>query len=248
MSQDVFDELIRKREGEVTTRRAAELEEALTTSPELRAEQAKVDQLVDALSKPNPELEGLDLRAGLWTQPVPERTTASSGWRWVALAAAAVLSLSLGVWTWQHDDGGEIRGKGGSGALAGVSVLVVGQGEVHPVGATLHASEALGFEVSNLPGSPYGFLAIYGVDSAGAVHWFYPAWGEGAPPPRSISIESLPQPLRLPQAVRHPYALGGLELHVLFSARPVSVLEVEAGRLPSGAEVLHTTQHVEIIP
>jgi hypothetical protein len=243
MSLTPFDELVQKTEGELTERRVAELERALATSPSLQAEQARVDQLVGALSRSAPGLEEVDLREGLWELPGP--VPAAPARRWglvagplVALAAAAVVLLV------PRD---EFRAKGGQGSPAGLEVFTLRAENAVPLGATMRAGDALGFAWRNLPGSPYRALMIYATDSKGTVFWFYPAWTDTKRPPDSIPIGTSAEQVELREAVQHSLTTGPLTVHALFTRSALSVLDVEAGRVPT-QDVVHVTREVQVVP
>ncbi len=244
MSDPRFDELVRLSEGEVTTRRAAELERELATSDAVRTEKQRLDELVASLSRPAPGLEAVDLRAGLWAsvdaqpaQPVRRRFP-----RWLPVAAGLLLMLSV-AGLWVRDDG--VREKGGSGSLVGFEAFVVHGDEVTPLGATMHRDDALGFAYRNLPGSNARHLLLYGVDERGEVFWFYPAWTDPARPPSALPIETSNLTVRLSEAVRHPLVPGRLELRAVFLEAPVSVTDAEAGKLPPHHAA---TMTVEVLP
>lgn len=225
------DELLKKTEGELTTRRAAELDEALQTSPELQAEQRKVEQLLAAVSAADPALENVDLREGLWARPVPERRSA----RWPLFVAVAAVAAGLALFiAIPSAEESRFHPKGGDAtSLSGVKVLVFprGGGAAMPLGDTLHRDDALGFGYRNQPDSKNRALAIYAVDASGRIFWFYPAWREGQAPPSSIAISTSTALIPLHDMVKHDFALGKLTLHALFTPEPISVLDVESGRV-----------------
>lgn len=244
MSDPRFDELVRWTEGEVTTRRAAELERELASSDTLRAEKAKVDALLESLARPAPGLEAIDLRAQLWAtvDAAPTQQRARRLPLWLGLAAGLVVTAALSFLA-LRDDG--IREKGGQGGLTGFEAFVVRGDAVTPLGATMHVGDALGFSYRNLPGSRATELLLYGVDARGEMFWFYPAWTDASRPPNSLHIGTSNEPIRLMEAVRHALVPGRLELHAVFLTSPVSVSDAEAGRLP---EHEASTLTVEVLP
>lgn len=244
MSDARFDELVRLSEGELTSRRAAELEKELETSPELQATQVRVAHLVDALSREDPALEGVDLREGLWTREAPPRRVSRRAW-WAAGAALAAALLLVVAATQAGDD--DVRVKGGGGAPAGFEVFVLRDGRTQPLGPTLHADDALGFAYRNLPDSPYRALMLYAVDANGRTFWFYPAWDDAQRPPKSVPIGTSAGRVELPDAVRHALAPGRLVVHALFSREPLGVVDVEAGRVPSEG-ALSLTVEAQVLP
>lgn len=243
MSGPRFDELVQWTEGEVTTRRAAELERELASSEALRGEKAKVDALMESLARPAPGLDALDLRPDLWAavDAAPVRTSRKAP-LWLGLAAGLALVATLSFLA-LRDDG--IREKGGQGGLTGFEAFVVRGDEVTPLGATMHVGDALGFSYRNLPGSRAKELLLYGVDARGEMFWFYPAWTDASRPPNSLHIGTSNEPVRLMEAVRHALVPGRFELHAVFLESPVSAQDAEAGRLPAHET---STLTVEVLP
>ncbi|MBL8920232.1 MAG: hypothetical protein JNJ54_15305 [Myxococcaceae bacterium] len=247
MTDTRFDELVKLSEGEVTARRAEALRAELATSPTLRAEQARLEALVAALEAPAPRLEGLDLRDGFWAMadaaPAPVRS--GPGLRVAAaLAVAAGLALVTATAVMLRDDG--VREKGASGAeLTGFEAWVLRDGQVTRLGPTMHRDDALGFSYRNLPGSSARAIMVYAEDAAGRVFWFYPAWTDPGARPSAVPIGVSNAPVRLDEAVRHELSPGLLTIHALFLDTPVSVVDVEAGRVraPRAASVT-----VEVLP
>ncbi|MFT3707002.1 MAG: hypothetical protein QM817_04965 [Archangium sp.] len=234
-----FEELLKKSEGELTSRRAAELDAELKTSPELEREQRRVDQLIAAATKPDPALENVDLREGLWTREVPKpEPRRSRAWPLAAIAAVAAA-----VFFFAPAATDEFRAKSGHGTLTGLEVFVVRNGTAEPLGASIHRGDALGFAYRNQPDSSSRALAIAATDSTGRVFWFYPEWREGQPPPRSMTIATSTGRIELPDAVKHEFATGRLTINAFFTAAPVSVLELESG----GAKPSETIT-LEVLP
>jgi hypothetical protein len=248
MTDSRFDELVKRSEGELTARRAEALADELSTSPSLRAEQAHLDALVAALERPNPSLEGIDLREGFWAAadgevPAVVEPRKGRAW-WLAVAAALVGLVASGTW-WRLGDEG-VREKGAvPGALTGFDAWVLRDGQVARLGPTMRRDDALGFSYRNLPGSSARALMVYARDSGGRIFWFYPAWTNPAAPPSAVPIGVSNGTVPLAEAVRHPLEPGPLTIHALFLDAPVSVVEVEAGRVraPRAASVT-----VEVVP
>lgn len=231
MSRERFDELLALREGELTTRQTQALEAELAADPKLRAEQARLDALVQALERPPAGLEAIDLRAGVWaTAPTPtrRRLTPLMGLGLALAAAGLVAGL---VWLPVGTDL-DVREKGGSGSLTGFEAFVLRDGLVTPLGASMHRGDALSFAYRNLPGSRARSLLVLAVDEAGTVYWFSPTWSEGEPPPQATPIGTSNDVVRFEHGVRHALRPGRLTLRALFLEAPVSVLDAETGRLP----------------
>ena len=88
--------------------------------------------------------------------------------------------------------------------------------------------DALAFSYINGSADPYPYLIIYGVDAAGAVHWFYPAYERAEDNPSSVSIAATHHAIRLPDAVHQDAAPGPYVLHAVFSREPLSIQHAEA--------------------
>lgn len=252
MSHTPFEELVRRTEGELTSRRAAELEQQLESDAALRDAQAGVERLIDGLRREDPALDGVDLREGLWTRPAPPRAgrrqlaavLAASG---VALAAGVAVLFAAPPRPTAPAEEPEARVKGGAPELAGFEAFVLRDGRGQALGPTMRAGDALGFSYRNLPGSPYRALMLYATDERGTTYWFYPAWTEASEAPRSIPIGLASGAVELPDAVRHPLVPGKLVVHALFSVSPLGVREVEqGGPLPDG--VLTLSREVQVLP
>lgn len=99
----------------------------------------------------------------------------------------------------------------------------------------LQKSDELAFSYDNASNKSY--LMVFGVDDAGRVYWFYPAWTNEAENPMSLKIEP-GRVAQLPEAIRHGYAGERLTIHGLFLDTPLTVRDVEIAlrdkRLESG--------------
>jgi hypothetical protein len=98
---------------------------------------------------------------------------------------------------------------------------------------TLDAGDELAFAYAN-PGSR-AHLLVFGVDEHRHIYWYHPAWPEGGPAPEPRRAAAGVGPHELPDGVRHRLDGRHLEIGVLLSDRPVTILEVERA-LASGEE------------
>jgi hypothetical protein len=93
------------------------------------------------------------------------------------------------------------------------------------------------------------YLMVFAVDSAGAIHWYYPEGGTAT----SVPIRSHVREEPLPHRVTHPLAPGPLTLFAWLTTRAHSVAQVEAliraGQLeqPSTDGVLQRMQ-LRVVP
>jgi hypothetical protein len=98
--------------------------------------------------------------------------------------------------------------------------------------------DGLLFAYSVEKAAPERFLAIYGRDAAGRVHWFHPAYEQPEDTPRSIPIKSGIADQELPEAVFVDMAAGPIEICGLFSEEALDVkvvdgwLMLDTGRWP----------------
>ena len=150
----------------------------------------------------------------------------------VAAAAVAV------VWIRPHgaeDSGFAARGSAAPDSNAhalGFEAFVHSGGPTAPgavarAGDTLHARDGLSFVLYNRSRHAVRYL-LFGVDSAGEVHWFYPAFPDARANPLAQELAAEPQMISLPQGVvMDAPALGKFRLVALFVPRETSAKEVE---------------------
>jgi hypothetical protein len=230
-----FDELLRHREGETTQARAREIERHLEESAEVQARARRVDALCDALARPAPGLEAIDLRPQLALELSQRPDRPTPPWRPLALAAAAVVLLAVPLAVLFKPMGHTgLTAKGAPGIAVGLDVWSLSHGVPQPVGHTLARGTPLGFAYRNLPDSGLDYVMVFAVDSHGRVFWFYPEWTEPAADPQSVRIAHGSLTAGLPDAVQHGLEPGRLVLHGLFTPRPLRVSEVEAALASSG--------------
>jgi hypothetical protein len=93
------------------------------------------------------------------------------------------------------------------------------------------------FSYTNLGPHPFDYLMIFATDASAEVRWFYPAWESAADNPQSIAITRGGANVPLGELVQQDAAEGPLSLYALFTARPLSVKEVEAWLKQHGPSV-----------
>jgi hypothetical protein len=250
-NQQISDQqLVAHLEQELPQSEARQLEAALADSGSLQRRKLALEEIRQAVAAPCHDLERRDFVAALHDRRRARRDATSSQqrswrpWLWsAAVGAACCVALAIVV-PLQMDRAGpphrqaaahEFRPKSAAGRNAGRAdwikitayrVDASGSARKLHAGASLPAGEGLLFSYTNLPGAAYKHLMIFGVDRAQRIHWFYPAYERIEQNPRSIAIRTgVDHELR--DLVRHPFATGRLQIHGLFSDKPLSVKAVE---------------------
>lgn len=139
----------------------------------------------------------------------------------VALAAGLALVLHLA-----RPAAPALVARGVGDASARLYAYGVGPGGPEPLDGVLRADDELAFAYDNPSG--WRYLAVFAVDEHRHVHWFYPAWTAGPPPPAGVAIERGVARRELPEAVRHEIDGARLRLYAVFSAAPIGVAAIEA--------------------
>ena len=157
--------------------------------------------------------------------PLPAASKRRAPWiLWLSgpLAAAAVFLV-----TFVSKPQIAPRGSEPSGRLAWIRAFESTGDTTKPLGKTLPKASGLAFAYHNLANSPYRFVAIAGLDSAGRVHWYYPEYASQNDTPRSVAIEPGSADRALPQRVFSDHALGALQICALFTQKPLSVVQID---------------------
>ena len=97
-----------------------------------------------------------------------------------------------------------------------------------PVGDVLSASAAVTVAYEDRSSVPFSYLMVFGVDSGGEVHWYYPAYIDEAQNPQSISTGQTRGRNTLPDEITHALPGGPLVFFGLFSNTPLDVRQVES--------------------
>lgn len=224
-------------EGEVTASERRAIDASLRDDAGSRKRLDELRRIGDVLSAPIPELERLDLTAGVRAALAEPERKRGRTWFWTLSAAAALVSVGgLFLRSVPEAPGSaEFRAKSASVAndesrrWAGLQVHRVSDtGGPERVSDRLNVRDGLVFSYSNLGPAPFDYLMIFAVDASGDVFWFYPAYERLGTDPSAVRIEKGASETRLPDLVHHDFAPGPLEIHGLFARRPVRVSEVEA--------------------
>lgn len=223
------DELFRYLEEELAVARAKEIEAELATSTDLAAALEEDRALIDSLRSPDPSVANIDLVAGVRRRIEEEapRSVAARARRWlVPLALAAGLAL---VYVPRADDGFTAKGLSGGDKWAGVKAYVIeSDAAPRPLGDTLARDDSVVFTYTNLGDDPYAYLMIFGVDEAGEVHWYYPAYTDAATDPAAVRIRSESGDAPLPDRIAHDLSGGRFVINAVFLREPLTVKAVEA--------------------
>jgi hypothetical protein len=235
-------ELFQWQDGEATTNRARELESHVASCPHCRRELAAQDRLIARLREPPEPPAEQDVQAvmaRLRLQPPPRRSIWSPSWT-AGLAAACLATLGVTLWRVVPSTSSEqftARGERPSPSLhrqVGVDLLSVGQPPVRlRPGAIVQPTTPLFARYRNLGEVP-AYLLLFAQDSAGELHWLYPAYLATGEDPRSISLPPATQDTLMSEAVvlDHP-AAGPLQVFALVTSEPIRVLDVEGlGKVP----------------
>jgi hypothetical protein len=152
-------------------------------------------------------------------------TWAAASTTTVAAAAAALVFLAHGT----RDAGFTARGAGLSTTASESQVFVYdvrGRPRALLSGDTIGRGDELALAYENGAGKKR--LMVFAVDEHRHVYWFYPAWQSERDDPAAVTIASDATRHELPDAVRHTFDGGKVDLHALFLDTPTTVKQVEA--------------------
>jgi uncharacterized membrane protein YphA (DoxX/SURF4 family) len=233
-------------EGEVTRSEAAAIEAQLRDCAASRRELEQLEDLRTTLTRLPAELDGVDLvdsvRRAIAAAPPRDAPRARSlAWRWTArlvAAAAVVVVVVAGLAVWRpgvHTVAErDVRAKSAAPGVVedrwvGIEAFRVGDdATARPLGdaARIRSGDGLVMRYTNLGREPFGYLMVFAVDAARAVHWYYPAYEVAGSTPMSIEIQR-GSSVALADVVRHDLPAGTLVLYGLFTRAPLGVVEVE---------------------
>lgn len=89
----------------------------------------------------------------------------------------------------------------------------------------IDADDELAFSYRN--GRSRRWLMVFGVDDAGKIYWYYPAWTEAQSDPLAVEISQDTAWHELPDAVSHSISSGNLFIYAVFSDIRLSVRQME---------------------
>ncbi len=237
-------DLIRLLDGELTENRARELNQHRATCPACVQRVATYAALQGRLRQPPVDLTGLERRLDVAAAaPRPRLSTVA---RWSAPAAigaalAAALALVVQRAPRTPDDATFVaRGNRVDwrdlvtvtldvASNVGVPARVPGAPRPLVAGARLGPNDGIVVRARNGNRTLTVYLAVFGVDSRGTVHWFTPVWFDPTETPRSIALppgESVGAP---PEAVAPVApAPGRLRVITLVTREAQDVRQVES--------------------
>lgn len=216
----------------------------LASCPSCRADVARMVEILEGMRATGlPEGDPSFVGEVLARQAARAERRSGRGLRLVVPLAAAAVAAVLVVSVAPRDDEPVPRGETPTvGTLIGFEAFLHAARGARGVpvapGADLAEAASLSFTVLNHSDRAL-WLMLFGLDHAGEVHWFYPAYLDPADPPRSVPIAPKAGRVALSDAVEpENVAPGDLVLVGWFSERPYPVtrIEEEVGR--SGLEAL----------
>jgi hypothetical protein len=222
-------------EGELGASERAALEAELAASPQAERRLARVRELCDALASPLPEVERIDLtgsvRDGIRRGAAsPRPRAARAAWASVAAALAVAAGVVLAV-RGGGSRGEEFREKGASSRAAtwaGFQAHRVPKGgSPEPLGERLGKDDGLAFSYTNLGPRPFEYLILFARDARGEIRWFEPPYEQAGGDPTSLPIVKGASRTPISEVIFQEFAPGSLEIHAVFSRRPLHVLDVE---------------------
>jgi len=228
-----------------------EAERALRTHlPGCEACRARYDRrlVLERLQPTAPPREDRLARAlGLPPRAGARAPRSSAPWLVAAAGlAVAVVLLVVGPRLSPADDGFTPRG-GGDASLAPLEIYRLRPGAApERVQRRIAAGDELAFAYRNPAGKKR--LMVYGVDQAGRVYWYFPAWTKPEEDPLAVPIEPSATARELPAAVAQPLQPGALTLHALFTDQPLTVRQVEAALDGGAAPGADTEVVLEVAP
>lgn len=251
MKIDLSDKtLLAYLEGEVTQSQAAAIDAALADAPADQRRLERLREMLGHLAGAPDELDQIDLvpavRGAIGAMPVPAPRRRQT-WPLLAMAAVMLLATSglvanqlAGSGVGQEGDG-EFRAKAaGARALAAADDRWVGvtayrvaadapaEAQPQQLSERMRRGDGLLFSFDNLGPTPFDYLMIFAVDSAGEVYWFYPAYEQAGADPASIAIRARGQRgVELPDLIRHAFPAGPLAIYGVFTRAPLQVSRVE---------------------
>ncbi len=234
MSARHDDDLFRYLEDDLSVAEAKALEAELAEAPELADRLDEDRALIEALREPDDAFAEVDLVAGVRSRLAAEPARTRGKGRLFAAAGALAVAAGFALFFVPRgatEDGFRAKGVAANtaGKWAGVKAFVVhADSTPRPLGEALSSEDSVVFTYTNLGERPYSHLMIFGVDAAGAVHWYYPAWSDASENPSAVRIRGDSGDVPLPDRVAHDLPSGRYVIHAVFMRSPKTVREAEA--------------------
>lgn len=214
-------------EGELSANAMNETTAHVAACASCREENARLTRLRGLLSQP-PSPDEAFVHAVVQRSLARERSASLRPALGLVALAAAGVALAVFVPSSSRDDVTGMMARGD--ALRDVDTFgfaAHARGRRLAAGDEVSAHDALSFTVHNALGRP-AYLALVGIDSAGEVHWLYPAWLDADADPVTPALAQDAARLLMPEAViLESPAPGALRLVGLFLAEARRVRELE---------------------
>lgn len=230
-------ELLGLVDGELDPQRAAELERHVASCAACTRRSAGNLEIHDGLAHPAAEpADQAFVQQVVARLDEPAPVGRRRDWRWIVGASSAALAAAaLVVLFVRPAPPPEFQPRGGPARPAeriavDVHLITAGAGarELLP-GQPLSSTARLAFRVLNPSSTPPLYLLAFGVDAAGEVHWFYPAWHDAASDPAAAVLPAQAEPFFLPDAVAPEGAAPGpFRIVSVLSDQPATVRATEA--------------------
>jgi hypothetical protein len=212
----------------------AALDAEIAASPQTQRRLARVQMLRDELASPLPEIERIDLTASVREgirRGAPRQPRATrAAWASAAAVLAVAAGTALGV-RGLGSRGEDFREKGASSRAAtwaGFQAYRVPKaGSPEPLRERLGRDDGLAFSYTNLGPQPFEYLMLFARDARGEVRWFEPPYDQAGSNPTSLPIAKDAARTPIAEVIFQDFARGPLEIHAVFSRRPLRVLDVE---------------------
>ncbi len=254
---DKSKELMMYLEDQLVTEEARALEKRLEAG-EHQSELKENRAFLQRLRERDPRADQVDVVDAVLARAKTPRTFGRRSWRlWILPAVALAGLLAVIVIPIGAPEAPEFRAKSGGVESAlrwtGIHVYKLdAQNELQPLKSLaepdlVQKNSRLVFSYTNKSPQPDSHLMIYGVDSQGAVHWYYPAWTDALSDPAAIKIRRGVISELLPDRVEQPLAKGPLSLHGLFLNRPLTVQTVEEYLQKSNKRTLSIEGGVDVL-
>lgn len=227
-------------EREVTPSEAALIEAHVRDSGSLRRHLEQLEEIRRSLTRvPEPATSDAAATEALWraidAAPVPRAARAPwPGLRAIAGLGAAACAALVALLILRAAPASEFRSKAAASTpddrWVHIEVLRVdtdGAARPLPGRGAVHAADRLVFRYANGGPDPFGFLMVFGIDAAGEIHWYYPAYETAGGDPPSLPIQRSGGPVSLPDAIEHELAAGPIVFYGVFTRTALRVLDVE---------------------
>lgn len=218
-------------EGELTASEAMQLGAALARCADAQRRLCQLREIRTRLRSPDPELEGVDLSAGIQRMiGAPRRVPALRAWLGALSIAGLAAAFALVA---RAPHAAEFRAKSAAPYRANAPQASVqlhrlrDRARPEPAPLVLRPRERLLFSYVNRGARPFAYLMVFAVDAAGQVRWFEPAYVQQGTDPEAMRIQSQERAQLIPDVIEQAFAPGALVIYALFTHAPLRVSTVE---------------------